>query len=236
LQREERRPVWGYIDLVIFFGIACAGVFAVICVLLVMITLIPSLEPSRELAALPAQLLLYLFLYVALWLIITVKYNRPLWPSLGFTPSRLASWKAFLGGCLLSFTIGLLGTALQTPHIKSPFDRFMRSPGWVVLFGVFAVLLGPIFEEIVFRGFIQPLLSRDLGPIAGILITAVAFGLLHGPEYSGAWQFVVLVTAAGACFGWVRAWTRSLIPAIVMHAGFNAVFFIAALTQNYSQK
>jgi membrane protease YdiL (CAAX protease family) len=236
IRREERDPFWGYLDVLIFFGIACAGLFVVILLLLLMMKLIPSLQPSQELVALPAQLLLYIFLYVALWLIIKIKYERPVWLSLGWKPSRLPSWQAFIGGCVLSFAIGLLGSALQAPQIKSPFDRFLHSPGWIVLFGLFAVFLGPVFEEIVFRGFIQPLLSRDLGNVAGILLTAGLFGLLHGPEYSGAWQFVVLITAAGACFGWVRAWTGWLIPAVVMHAGSNAVFFVAALTQNNIQK
>lgn len=195
----------------------------------------PSLQPSRELVALPAQLLLYIFLYFALWLIIKVKYDRPVWTSLGWKSSRIASWQAFAGGCALSFVVGLLGSALRTPQIKSPFDRFLHSPGWIALFGLFAVFLGPVFEELVFRGFVQPLLSRDLGNLAGILLTAFAFGFLHGPEY-GAWQFVALITAAGACFGWVRAWTGSLVPAVVMHAGFNTVFFVAALTQNHIQK
>jgi membrane protease YdiL (CAAX protease family) len=104
------------------------------------------------------------------------------------------------------------------------------------MFGLFAILLGPLFEEIVFRGFIQPLFARDLGTVAGVLLAAGLFGLLHGPEYSGAWQFVVLITAAGACFGWVRARTGSLVPAIIMHAGFNSVFFVAALAQNHIQK
>jgi membrane protease YdiL (CAAX protease family) len=236
LPRDERNPVWGYLDVLIFFGIACAGLFLVIVLLLVLMHLVPSLQPLQELVALPAQLLLYVFLYLALWLIIKIKYERPVWASLGWRPSRIPAWQAFLAGCVLSFGVGLLGSALKTPQIKSPFDRFLHSPGWIILFGFFAVLLGPVFEEVVFRGFIQPLLTRDLGPAAGILLTAFAFGLLHGPEYSGAWQFVVLIAVAGACFGWVRAWTGSLIPAMVMHAGFNTVFFVAALTQNQLPK
>jgi len=197
---------------------------------------VPTLQPLQELVALPAQLLLYVFLYVALWLIINVKYHRPVWISLGWKPSRMAAWQAFAAGCALSFAVGLLGSALRTPQVKSPFDRFLHSTGWIVLFGIFAIFLGPLFEEIVFRGFIQPLLARDLGTAAGVLLAAGLFGMLHGPEYSGAWQFVVLITAAGACFGWVRAWTGSLVPAIIMHAGFNSVFFVAALAQNHIQK
>ena len=38
---------------------------------------------------------------------------------------------------------------------------------------------------------------------------------------------------AGAMFGWVRVRGRSLRASIYMHAGFNSVYFLAAVTQQY---
>jgi len=220
----------------IFFGVAVGGLFVIILALSILMRVIPSLQPTQQLIALPAQLILYGFLYLALWIIVRVKYDRPLWVSLGWIASRVPPWQALLGGCVLSILVGLLGSAIRTPKVESPFEKFLHSPGWLLIFGIVAVVLGPVFEEIVFRGFIQPLLSRDLGETAGILLTATAFGLLHGPEYSGSWHYVLLITFAGACFGAVRSWSRSLIPAVFMHAGFNAVFFVAALSQANLQK
>lgn len=201
-----------------------------------MMRVIPSLQPTQQLVALPAQLVLYVFLYLALWAIIRVKYDRPLWSSLGWVKSSVAAWQALLGGCILSIVVGLLGAAIRTPKVESPFDRFLHSPGWLLIFGVFAVVLGPVFEEVVFRGFIQPLLSRDLGQAGGVLLTGAAFGLLHGPEYSGSWHYVLLITFVGVCLGTLRSWSRSLIPAVYMHAGFNAVFFVAAIAQSHIKK
>jgi membrane protease YdiL (CAAX protease family) len=68
-----------------------------------------------------------------------------------------------------------------------------------------------------------------LGAPTGIAITAAVFGLLHGPEYSYAWQYVILIGVAGACFGWVRYRAGSVIPAVLMHGGFNAVFFVSSV-------
>jgi uncharacterized protein len=215
--------------LLVFFGLAVGGLFLTIVILGGLVKLNPELRQNAELLALPAQSILYLALYGALWLIIKVKYEHPLWKSLGLRPSRIPAWQAILGGCLLSFAVGLLGAALRTPQVKSPFDRFLHAYAWITVFGIFAILVGPLFEEVVFRGFVQPLLSRDLGNAAGVALTAAAFGLLHGPEYSGSWQYVVLIAFAGACFGLVRVIGRSLAPAIYMHAGFNAIFFVAAL-------
>jgi membrane protease YdiL (CAAX protease family) len=149
-----------------------------------------------------------------------------------FPGSRVASFPGRLSALVRRRTAG---RRFEDPA-GPPFDRFLHSPGWILLFGLFAIIIGPLFEEMIFRGFMQPLLTRDLGIPAGIILTAAIFGLLHAPEYSGAWQYVVLVGFAGACFGWVRVRGRSLIPSAIMHAGFNFIFFLAALFQNRIQK
>jgi uncharacterized protein len=222
----------------LLLGIVTGVLVIMIVSLSGLVHLVPSLATNAELIGLPAQLIIYLAVYLALWFIIQVKHHRPLWASLGMLRSRFPLWQAILGGVLLSFVVGLLGTALKIQQKQTPFDRFFQSPSWILIFGIFAVFLGPLFEELVFRGFIQPLLTRDLGNTAGILLTAFAFGLLHGPEYAGKWelQFVFLITVVGACLGVVRVVGRSLVPSVFMHAGFNAVFFIAAIAQTKTGK
>jgi uncharacterized protein len=232
----RRFPFWGYSDLLLFFGLAVAAVVLMIIGLRVVLTVLPGWRPTEELIALPAQLILYVLLYGVLWLIIRIKYGQPVWQSLGWSRSRIPGWQAIVGGCVLSLLVGFLGTALHTPQVHSPFEKFLQTPVWMAIFGVFAVFIGPLAEEVIFRGFLQPLLSRDLGIAAGISITALVFGLLHGPEYSGAWQYILLIAFAGACFGWVRFRAQSIIPAALMHAGFNAVFFFAAIAQSSLKK
>jgi membrane protease YdiL (CAAX protease family) len=45
---------------------------------------------------------------------------------------------------------------------------------------VLAVVVIPLFEETVFRGFLQPLLVQNLGDRGGVAATSFVFGLLHG--------------------------------------------------------
>jgi membrane protease YdiL (CAAX protease family) len=101
------------------------------------------------------------------------------------------------------------------------------------LFGVMAVTLAPFFEELVFRGFLQPLLTRSLGSIAGVVITGAVFGSLHAPEYSFAWQYAVAVSLVGMVLGWVRVRSQSIIPCTVMHGAYNSVFVVALVVSKF---
>jgi uncharacterized protein len=97
----------------------------------------------------------------------------------------------------------------------------------LIFFGLIAIVFAPVFEELFFRGFVQPLLSRTLGTLAGIVITALLFGALHGFEYSWVWQYTVFISLVGIVLGFVRARTGSTIPSTVMHGFFNAVSVVA---------
>ena len=101
----------------------------------------------------------------------------------------------------------------------------LEGPLGLPLFGIFSVILGPVTEELAFRGFFMPLLIRALGAPAGIILTALPFALLHGPEYAWAWQYVLLIGAAGAAFGWVRYGTGSTLASAMMHSTYNLTFF-----------
>jgi len=55
----------------------------------------------------------------------------------------------------------------------------LSGPALVIAMGI-ACVLGPLCEEIVFRGLFQPVLTRRLGVAGGIAATSFAFALLHG--------------------------------------------------------
>jgi membrane protease YdiL (CAAX protease family) len=91
------------------------------------------------------------------------------------------------------------------------------------------VSVGPVFEEVVFRGFMQPLFARTFGAAAGVLLAALPFGLLHLQQYGFNWQQGLLITLAGAAFGWVRHRSGSTRTAAIMHAAYNSTVFLAVL-------
>ena len=81
---------------------------------------------------------------------------------------------------------------------------------------VLAVIMAPIFEEIVFRGIIQKgLINKGMNPVTAIIIASVFFGLVH----ANPWQFVGAVLL-GSVLGFVYYKTKSLLLPILLHA-FN---------------
>ncbi|WHF52294.1 type II CAAX endopeptidase family protein [Chryseobacterium gotjawalense] len=84
---------------------------------------------------------------------------------------------------------------------------------------ILAVIMAPIFEEIIFRGIIQKgLINKGLKPKMAIIISAVVFGLVH----MNPWQFVGAVLL-GCVLGLVYDKTKSLLLPILLHAFNNLI-------------
>jgi membrane protease YdiL (CAAX protease family) len=87
--------------------------------------------------------------------------------------------------------------------------------GWVPVF-VQLVVFAPVFEETVFRGWIQRPLERLWGAGAGIIVTAILFSLAHAiPEY------VLYYFGMGVLLGGVVVLTRSIRASVLLHAVHN---------------
>ena len=125
----------------------------------------------------------------------------------------------------------MLGVLLRAPTDSSQIEGLIKSRASLAAVMLFGVVLAPIFEEMLFRGFLLPLLARSVGPWLGILLTAVPFALLHGAQNQWAWQPIVLIGVAGIVFGYVRYKTGSTTAAFLMHSAYNATGFLGyALT------
>jgi uncharacterized protein len=94
----------------------------------------------------------------------------------------------------------------------------------VTVLVLFLALLAPFVEELFFRGLLLRSLSRWLGPIAGIAISAVLFGLAHGELL----QLPGLILF-GLVLGVLAYKTGRLGAGMVAHAAFNAVTVFSLL-------
>lgn len=98
-----------------------------------------------------------------------------------------------------------------------------------VVMVITAVIMAPIFEEIIFRGIIQKgLMNRGVEPWKAILFASLLFGIIHGNP----WQFVGAALLGGV-LGLVYYKTKSLLLPMLLH-GFNNLCSTILIT--YTQK
>lgn len=76
----------------------------------------------------------------------------------------------------------------------------------------------PISEEIVFRGMIQRIFSRNMGPVIGVLLAGALFGAVHLNAH-----LLISITVFGWFLGYLFETTGNLIYPMVAHAIFNGV-------------
>lgn len=81
-----------------------------------------------------------------------------------------------------------------------------------------AVVLAPLFEEILFRGIGLPLIARTWGVAAAVVIVSLFFAAIHFHLPSMMPLFVIAVA-----FSLAYIHTGSIVVPIVMHALFNGV-------------
>lgn len=223
-------PFWGYADLILFILLWVPSLFVAVLVVWLLTTFTHLGIPVRLFLA---QLVFYALALGSLKALLFLRYGKPFWHSLGWKWLSFSSAiGSFLIGPLLAISLAIAGNAIHTPEIPLPFQQMIRNPQTLELFGVLVVILGPVCEELVFRGFMLPLFIRSWGPLLGIVFTGFLFGLAHGYEYAWSWRHVILITAAGSIFGWARYKTGSTVASAFMHATFNLTQFAAFLAQS----
>ncbi len=87
-----------------------------------------------------------------------------------------------------------------------------------------AVVLAPLFEELLFRGVLLPVLGKQWGAPAGIVASATVFALAH-LSLSEALPLLAL----GLGLGWLRYSSGRLMSCVVMHGLWNGFTFFNLL-------
>lgn len=228
---KEEYPFWNYHDLALFLA---AGLPSLIAAALIVKALFYgfSLEGQGQAPELlAAQFLAYGLWFVVLYMMLRVKYGRPFWQSLAWVRPLEKFWQRAGWGVLLAVAVAIGGLFLKAPDLDMPIKRLLTDRLSVLLVGFAAATLGPVCEELAFRGFLLPLLVRSLGAAPGIIVTALPFALLHGPQYAWSWRHILFIVVAGSAFGWMRHRTGSTAASTIMHASYNLTFFAAFLFQ-----
>jgi membrane protease YdiL (CAAX protease family) len=95
---------------------------------------------------------------------------------------------------------------------------------WLIV--IFAVLIVPVFEELLFRGFVQTSITAWTGhPWLAILATSLLFTVLHP------WQHQLGLFFLSCGFGYAYERSGSLFRPIIMHMLFNGLSVTAVFLQ-----
>ncbi len=139
----------------------------------------------------------------------------------------LAWWPAIASAGWVAGQLQRAVTGVEPPAIgHSTLEQMVQGTrdGWWWLMGLSAVVLAPILEEGLYRGFVQQALRRaGLGPWAAVLLTSAVFTLMHVgsvPEGARAASLTSLAVLS-CCFGWLAERTGSLVAPVAAHVAFN---------------
>jgi membrane protease YdiL (CAAX protease family) len=129
---------------------------------------------------------------------------------------ELIIWLPLTVAVMLAF--GLLTRALNRPVVPELWAEAYRTAHLIALFYFATVVAGPVFEEVLFRGFFfRGIEHSSLGTAGAILLSALYWSAIH-IQYDLFDMSQVFVL--GLIFGAARARTRSLYVTIAMHV-FN---------------
>ena len=219
-------PFWSWTDLVLFVGL---GIPAFIATFVITQLAMAPLTGNKALLLMIPQFVAQAAMLIPIALLFRWKYEQPFLSALRLGVRVPEIWPSFGAGILVALLVLSLATVMRIPDVPSPMRDLMKDLAAARWIAVFAVSVGPAFEELFFRGLLQPVAVRSVGMIAGVLFSAAPFAVLHGPQYAWSWQHIAMILIVGSAFGWWRLRTQSTGAAIVMHSGYNTVLLVGYL-------
>ena len=156
--------------------------------------------------------------------------GRRAWPSLVALVPHRGTWRP----ALLPTLAALIYAAAATTVMARMQDRHLMIAGPTDLLLISTlltnlVILAPLSEELLFRGWIQTSLRRSIGIWPGGLVSAILFAAIH---YDANHRRFFLVLPLAIALGLVREISGSIRPTILLHATYNLI--IVAITLAYA--
>ena len=257
---EDLRISWSWPHLLVF------GAFVITSLLTLQFAVILYISADRHLSQkqlkqlfesdprliIGMNLLWFALILFFLYITLAVLRDMPFWQSLGW--KKLESrpgegkgrpWMYFLSGCGLSLFVAIAGSRVKDVD-NVPIQEFLKNRTGAMLLMTMAVLVAPLVEETVYRGYLYPVLARitsavlqffgmelssatRTGVMTSILLTGTLFGLMHAPQLGYTWGLVGLLTLVGVLFTFVRAWTGTVVASYLLHLGYNSMLAFTSI-------
>jgi len=137
---------------------------------------------------------------------------------------------ALAGLVVLLCTSDLISYLLGRPLVPPVMVEVYRT-AWLPALLLALVVLAPLGEETLFRGFLfKGIAASRAGPAVAILVSSVAWALLH-VQYD--WYGIVSIAVMGLYLGSVRYKTTSVLVTMLLHAVANAGATVEMIVQEH---
>lgn len=237
---------WGWLEIALFIVIAIVGSLAVEVVLLsgahalgIDVAKLQSPTSEQSLFLIVSQAMIFVLLLVYLAAQMHFRFDAPFWRTIGWkaldtgaTPRRLAYFGFVAGGILFELLVQF-ASALVGTKAKLPIEAFFQDRRSALLLMLMAVLVAPVVEETVFRGYLYPVIARSFGIKTGIIATGILFGLLHAPQLKGGWGQIALMMVVGIVFTYARAAKGSVVASYLLHVSYNSCLFLEFIVASH---
>jgi len=187
-----------------------------------------TLESVRVMRALSAGALAFLISALVIFGVAKRTEPEPL-SSLGLSGTSNLRDIALGLALYLLFLPAIFGAGLVSPWLVERLGGVAE--GQEVLLGIgsleggnlvfalmIAVIVMPFFEEVLFRGFLQPLLVQNFRETGGVVLTAAFFAYIHP-----GWVPFLPIFCLSLVLGALYLRTRSLRAVVLVHGLHNAV-------------
>ena len=194
----------------------------------------PTNKVSIEILGLTSALLSGIMIITFYWWYIR-RSGETFYPEIGLQPSKIKKSKGLLLVIAVLVSTHFLAWIYRSVILPafghegiiaggSKMFSFIQTNGGVLEMSGFlllALLIGPIMEEVVFRGYLQSSLIKKIPLWAAIMITSIVFTVGHSPMIL--WPMYFLYSAT---WGWILVRTGSLKMAILIHVLSNLFYAV----------
>jgi len=153
-------------------------------------------------------------------------------PGLGFTQSPHIAFyvAAMTAGVMMPIVGGMLTQWLAQGHEVSQDIKQLGANTTLALrlpLALLVISLGPMVEELLFRGVLLSAIARLTGNGTAIVLSAALFACVHLPDLSFLWYALPNLFLLGIILGWLRVQSASIWPAVVAH-GMNNLLAVVS--------
>lgn len=169
-------------------------------------------DKAGEIVLAPAMLLGFIFMGLYLWRSNYLTGDKRMF---SFVSASYLCWSLVIGVSTIFLIDFLMSYLTFLPDLLNEQFDLLQS-GWLGI--VCIAVLGPILEELLFRGAITKVLLNKYSPSKAIVISGLIFGIFHLNPVQ-----VVGACLSGFLFAWIYYRSRSLMPGILIHILNNSL-------------